>query len=228
MPLVVVLVRTHSPGNLGAVARAAKNFRAELALLDPRCDRAHPDALAFASGAEELLAGAAVVPDWAALEVQADRVVALTSLRGRAARGLPPALTWPALRREAARGRVALVFGPERGGLTTAELGRCEARLSVPTAAAFPTLNLAQAVAAALVLARTPARAVPARPAAAPAREVTRLLERWHELLRGAGYPARGHSSVMAEIDAFLRRGRPTAREVTILLGALAALDRRR
>jgi hypothetical protein len=31
----------------------------------------------------------------------------------------------------------------------------------------------------------------------------------------------------MAEIDAFLRRGRPTSREVTILLGAFAALERR-
>jgi tRNA/rRNA methyltransferase len=228
MPLVIVLVRTHSPGNLGAVARAAKNFGAALRLLDPRCDRGHPDALAFASGAEKLLADAVVVSDWHALELHADRVVALTSLRGRTTRGLPPATTWPALRREGASRRVALVFGPERGGLTTAELARCEARLSLPTAAAFPTLNLAQAVAAALVLARPPGATGRATSAAAPARELNRLLGRCHELLAAAGYPARGHSSVMAEIDAFLRRGRPTSREVTILLGAGAALQRRR
>jgi TrmH family RNA methyltransferase len=228
MPLVVVLVRTHSPGNLGAVARAAKNFSAGLRLLDPRCDRGHPDALAFASGAAELLAAAAVVSDWQALELYADRVVALTSLRGRVARGLPPPITWPALRREGASRRVALVFGPERGGLTSAELARCEARLSLPTAAAFPTLNLAQAVAATLALARPLSRTGPATSDAAPARDLNRLLRRWHELLDEAGYPARRHSSVLAEIDAFLRRGRPTSREVTILLGALAALERGR
>ncbi len=55
MPLRVVLVRTHNPGNLGAAARAAKNFGAEISLLGPRTDPAHPDAISFASGAEDLL-----------------------------------------------------------------------------------------------------------------------------------------------------------------------------
>ena len=55
MSLRVVLVRTHNPGNLGAVARAAKNFGAKIALLGPRTDPVHPDAIAFASGAEDLL-----------------------------------------------------------------------------------------------------------------------------------------------------------------------------
>ena len=35
MPVRAVLVRTHNPGNLGAAARAAKNFGAELLLLGP-------------------------------------------------------------------------------------------------------------------------------------------------------------------------------------------------
>ena len=55
MPLRVVLVRTHNPGNLGAAARAAKNFGAEISLLGPRTDPAHPDAISFASGAEDFL-----------------------------------------------------------------------------------------------------------------------------------------------------------------------------
>lgn len=228
MPLLVVLVRTHSPGNLGSAARAARNFGADLALIDPRCDRAHPDALAFASGAERLLAGAEILPGLEVLPERAQRLVALTSLRGRAARGLPPALTWPNLRREALGRRVALVFGPERGGLQGAELGRCDGRISLPAAPEFPTLNLAQAVAAALALAQ-PARGAgrAATAAPAPARELARLLDRWHALLGAAGYPARGHSPVIAELDALLKRARPTSREVTILLGALGALGRR-
>ena len=144
MGFVVVLVRTHSPGNLGSASRAAKCFGASFALLDPRADRSHPDALAFSSGAEDLLADAPILTEWEEIGSRADRVVALSSLRGRSARGLPPATSWSSLRAERARCTVALIFGPERGGLTREELERCDARLSLPTSAPFPTLNLAQ------------------------------------------------------------------------------------
>src|ERR1017187_5097680 len=64
MTLRVVLVRTHNPGNIGAAARAAKNFGAEIALLGPRTDPAPPDAISFASGAEELLGRVSVLSAW--------------------------------------------------------------------------------------------------------------------------------------------------------------------
>ena len=228
MGFLVVLVRTHSPGNLGSASRAAKCFGASLALLDPRTDRSHPDALAFASGAGDLLSGAPVLAEWGEIGSLADRVVALSSLRGRAARGLPPATAWPALRTEASRRTVALVFGPERGGLTREELESCDARISLPTQPAFPTLNLAQSVAAALALGEKARRtAPPEKDDLAPSQEVSRLLDRLHELLAASGYPGRGRSdSVLAELDSLVRRGRPTHREVTLLLGALAAVER--
>jgi TrmH family RNA methyltransferase len=229
MGFTVVLVRTHSPGNLGSASRAARCFGAALALLDPRTDRAHPDALAFASGAEDLLAEAPVLAKWEEIESRADRVVALSSLRGRAARGLPPATSWPVLRTEGARCAVALVFGPERGGLTREEIEACDARISLPTQPAFPTLNLAQSVAAALALGeRTRKTAPPEKDDLAPSRDLSRLLAQFHALLTNSGYPGKGRSgSVLAELDSLVRRGRPTRREVTLLLGALAAIDRR-
>ncbi len=153
MPLLVVLVRTHSPGNLGAAARAAKNFGAELALIDPRSDVLHADAVAYASGAEDLLRRKDIRSDWRVLRERVMRVVALSSLRGRVTRGLPPATSFASIRRDLNAGRrVALVFGPERGGLTTEELRECDARLRIPTSPGFPSLNLAQAVAIALAL----------------------------------------------------------------------------
>lgn len=229
MGFVVVLVRTHSPGNLGSAGRAAKCFGASLALLDPRTDRSHPDALAFASGAEDLLAGAQILTEWEEIASRADRVVALSSLRGRAARGLPPATSWPNLRADGARRSVALVFGPERSGLTREELERCDARISLPTSAEFPTLNLAQSVAAALALGEPGREKVPASTDdPASSRELSRLLDRVHALLASCGYPGKGRSNrVLAELDSFVRRGRPSRREVTLLLGALAAVDRR-
>ena len=234
MTLRVVLVRTHNPGNLGAAARAAKNFGAEIALLGPRTDPAHPDAISFASGAGELLRKVSVLSAWGELLDRADTLVAMSSLRGRVSRGLPPPITFEEISSSLRRGRrVALVFGPERGGLTTEELRRCDARLRIEARGEFPTLNLAQSVAIAL------ARLFPfeaprrrrgngaANEEPATAREVRRLLHTLKETLSSAGYPGRGHSKeVLAEIDSFFRRGKPTAREVTLLLGALAALGR--
>jgi tRNA (cytidine32/uridine32-2'-O)-methyltransferase len=235
MTLRVVLVRTHNPGNIGAAARAAKNFGAEIALLGPRTDPLHPDAISFASGAEDLLRKVKTLASWDDLVSRADEVIALSSLRGRATRGLPPATAFAAVRRALhVRRRVALVFGPERGGLTTEELKLCDARLTIPTAPDLPTLNVAQAVVAALALLH-PFEAAARRSRAtakpegtpAPAKDVRRLLASFKETLSSAGYPGRGHSKeVIAEIESFLKRGKPTAREVTLLLGALAALRR--
>ncbi len=237
MPVLAVLVRTHNPGNLGAAARAAKNFGAELLLLEPRMEVLHPDAVAFASGAEEILRRVKTLGGWDELSHFADFVVALSSLRGRATRGLPPAAAFAAVKRAlGARRRVALVFGPERGGLTTEELQRCDARLTIPTAPELPTLNVAQAVVATLALLypfegtarRSRAEAPKPEDAPAPTKDVRRLLSSLKDVLSSAGYPGRGHSrEVLAEIESFVKRGRPTAREVTLLLGALAALRRR-
>ena len=234
MALRVVLVRTHNPGNLGAVARAAKNFGAEVALLEPRTDPAHPDAISFASGAEELLRKVSALSAWGELLDRADTLVAMSSLRGRVSRGLPPPITFEEISSSLRRGRrVTLVFGPERGGLTTEELRRCDARLWIEAREEFPTLNLAQSVA--IALARLFPFEAPRRrrgttgtkSETATAKEMRRLLSSFKETLSSAGYPGRGHSKeVLAEIDSFFRRSRPTSREVTLLLGAIASLSR--
>lgn len=233
MPPVVVLVRTHNPGNLGGAARAAKNFGVDITLVEPRTAVDHPDAVAFASGAEDVLQRAETLTGFDALADRADSVVALTSLRGRKVRGLPPKLTWPRVRSLLAQGRrVALVFGPERGGLTTEELQGCDGRLTIPTRPDFPTLNLAQSVAATLALlssfrAGPSGRGTPPEDAAALSGDVRRLLASFKGTLAASGYPGRGHSKeVVGELESFLKRGRPSAREVTLFLGALAAIGR--
>ncbi len=50
------------------------------------------------------------------------------------------------LRRLPAGGKAALVFGPERAGLTNAQLGLCQDILRLPTAEAYTSMNLAHAV----------------------------------------------------------------------------------
>ncbi len=232
----VLLVRTHSPGNLGSAARACKAFGAGLLLLDPRADAAHADARAFASGAEDVLDAALRPASWEEAEDGAGAVLALTSLRGRSARGLPPAWSWAAARRAAGSGRLVLVFGPERSGLTTEEVRRAQGRLALPTRPGFPVLNLAQAVAATLALlaggraARRDAedgssgeRGANSAPAAAH----RRLREELDAALRASGFLGREDDAVFLELLAPLLRARPTGREAELWTGALRKLGRR-
>ena len=62
--LRVVLVETSRPGNIGSVARAMKTMGfSDLVLVNPRFEGAsgHEEAVAFASGAQDILAAARVV-----------------------------------------------------------------------------------------------------------------------------------------------------------------------
>ena len=90
MSVDVLLVRTHSPGNLGSAARACKAFGARLLLLHPRADAAHEDAEAFSSGAGDLLASA---PRLSSLEEAAGEASALLAWAATAG---PPVLYYTA------------------------------------------------------------------------------------------------------------------------------------
>jgi TrmH family RNA methyltransferase len=143
----IVLVATTHPGNIGASARAMKTMGlGTLVLVEPK-QFPSAEATALASGADDLLARARVVPDLAAAVEGCGSVLA-TSARERS-------LSWPVLDpasgaarllAEAAAGPVALVFGREHAGLTNEELGRCNAMVKIPTRPDYRSLNLAAAV----------------------------------------------------------------------------------
>ncbi|MEW6559737.1 MAG: RNA methyltransferase [Pseudomonadota bacterium] len=148
---VFVLVGTSHPGNVGAAARALKNMGfGTLRLVAPRYADVltQPETLAFASGAEDVLASAQVLPELSAAVEDCGVVVALSA---RVRDFGPPLHTpeWlPQLsQRSAEQGRrVAFVFGSERFGLSNADVYRCDALLSIPANPAYTSLNLAQAV----------------------------------------------------------------------------------
>lgn len=224
------MVRTHSPGNVGAAARAAKNFGARLLLIQLNASLDHPDARAFASGAEDILDNAPQVGEWATVEKEHDLLVALTSARGRNARGLPPLATLSRLKGELRSGRrVGLVFGPERSGLTTEEVLRCQARLRLSTVPEFPTMNLAQAIAASLALLSVPGPIQMSVPVIhAPTPTMRRLEAGLRGLLEKTSFPVRrSRPDVIDEVTSVLKRAEPSQREVELMLAAIAAIERR-
>jgi tRNA/rRNA methyltransferase len=139
----IVLVRSKDSANVGAAARAMKNFGLDdLVLAAPRC-RIDARARALASHAGDVL-GTARVVESVADAIGDVRFVLGTSARRRDTESLP---VW--LPREAAprlQGEdVAVLFGPEDHGLSNEELALCQGYVSIPTAA-YASINLAQAV----------------------------------------------------------------------------------
>lgn len=144
-----VLVGTSHPGNIGAAARAMKTMGfSDLVLVNPRFPDAttHDDAIAFASGAQDILAAARVVDSID--EALADCQFA-AALSARLREFSPPILTPRTLAAHYAQPeaqRVALVFGSERYGLPNEVVERCNALINIPANPDYTSLNLAQAV----------------------------------------------------------------------------------
>jgi len=143
----IVLVETSHPGNIGAAARALKNMGLEdLVLVRPH-QYPSAEATSRASGAVDLLQRARVVTTLDDAIGDCGLVVA-TSARSR---HLPwemqePRELAPEVAAAAASGRVAIVFGPERVGLSNADLALCNRLVTIPTDPSYASLNLAMAV----------------------------------------------------------------------------------
>jgi tRNA/rRNA methyltransferase len=145
-----VLVEPSHPGNVGAAARALKTMGfSRLVLVSPRVANVQndPEAIAMASGADDVLASAHVVPTLADALSGVQWSLALTA---RAREYGPPQLAPRAAaahaRDHAAHGDIALVFGNERTGLANEDIERCSALAHIPANPAYSSLNLAQAV----------------------------------------------------------------------------------
>ena len=236
-PTRFVLMHTSHPGNVGAAARAMKvmGFH-DLVLVAPRYADVlqREEALALASGATDVLAGARVV---------ATLAEALDGITWACATAMTPRDFGPATHtpREhfatlaESRHRVALVFGAERTGMANEDVYRCHACLSIPTHPAYGSLNLAQAVqllaydwrqalGGYLVQART------TEPTLADGAAIAGLLTHWEQVLVQIGFldPA-APKRLLPRLNQLLNRAQLTTEELHILRGiARAAAKPRR
>ncbi|WP_109478575.1 RNA methyltransferase [Paraburkholderia sp. C35] len=145
-----VLVEPSHPGNVGAAARALKTMGfSRLVLVSPRVAdvKNDPEAIAMASGADDVLASAHIVPTLADALSGVQWSVALTARsREYGPPQLPPRAAATQAREHAAHSDIALVFGNERTGLSNEDVERCSALAHIPANPAYSSLNLSQAI----------------------------------------------------------------------------------
>ncbi|MHB0887510.1 RNA methyltransferase [Acidithiobacillus sp.] len=231
--LRIVLVEPSHPGNIGAAARAMKVMGLHhLVLVNPLRFPA-AEAVAMASGAEDLLDRAEVCADLDAA-LRGCRRVYGTSARSRH-------VSWPNLGARAAAtslctdlqaGPCALLFGRERTGLSNAELDRCQVLVTIPTADRYSSLNLGQAVqvlAYELFMAAG-AEPFPAGESATPmaaAEEREGFYRHLQGILQACGFlQAPRETQMMRRLRRLFDRATPSANEIHILRGILTELER--
>jgi len=146
--IVIILSRTTEPMNIGATCRAMKTMGLKhLRLISPLNPKGRT-ARALAHGSEDILDNALVVDDL--MDAISDcTVVVGTTARMRQLRKkshLEPESAAEHIVDHSRGGKVGILFGTERSGLTNDEVDICRYLTSVDTAPEHGSLNLSQAV----------------------------------------------------------------------------------
>jgi TrmH family RNA methyltransferase len=144
----IVLIQTSHPGNIGAAARAMKTMGlSDLCLVNP-LHYPDPQAIAMASGADDVLQQATVVSGLSEAVADCQHIVGTSARSQRTLRWslLEPRECGQFAAENAAQNKVAIVFGRERTGLTNEELELCHKLVHIPSNPDYSSLNVASAV----------------------------------------------------------------------------------
>lgn len=229
----VVLSHTSHPGNIGGAARAMKTMGlSDLRLVSPR-HFPHDEAVARASGAEDVLVHARVVGSLAQALEGCVLVGAVTARR----RDLSTDPRWA---RDAAaeliaatrQGEVALVFGNETSGLSNEEVALAHMPVMIPANPEYSSLNLASAVQILCYELRLAALdpgvppAVTERGEPASHEDVERLVAHFERAMVNSGFldPA-SPKRLIPRLRRLFARARVEREEVAILRGMLSAFE---
>lgn len=226
----VVLVRARNPNNIGAVARAMHDFGfRHLRVVN---EYAVPFATArSAVDASDVLAGAKEFGSVTEAVSDCTLVVGTTAVGERAL--LHPLHALPEAAAEiktalASEGRVALLFGSEKTGLSNDELSHCHWLLTIPMKqhedVRHPSMNLGQAAAVCLyeLVRETGVHAGVGISAAAEAGEVERLTALLTDVLEETGYTRRHPANCdEAQIRRLVLRMGISASDVPVWMGIL-------
>jgi tRNA/rRNA methyltransferase len=244
-----VLVAPRMAANVGSTARAMKTMGfSQLILVRPPDDGFqptfnfkldHPEAVALASGAIDVLTKAHIVDTLDEALQGCQQSVALTA-RPREWSGavvqLPPQVQVAATAM-AGGASVAYVFGNERFGLSNENVSRCSAICTIDVNPDYSSLNLSQAVQVVAYSQRLAIVGDAAHPtlsrelateAPASHEQIQGMAQHWLNTLEHVGYydPAQPRR-LKERLASLWGRARLTAADVDMLRGIAAALSKR-
>ena len=232
----VAVVDAKTPGNVGTIARAMKNFGfEELLLVDP--PELDPDGEAYGYAGQ---ARDDVVPN--AREIGFETLVSTYYTVGFTATTNEddskhvrfPYVTPAELAEElgAVETKTAFVFGRERVGLTNEELAKIDRVCAIPASETYPSLNLGQAATVALYELRDLAMNASQLPerdrTRASETEIEGFYEHFDALLEDVEYPDEKRAKTMRLIRRLVGRAHPTGREIATLRGVIRRAIQRR
>lgn len=231
MKIRIVLVEPLEAGNVGAAARAMKNFGiTDLWIVGGKTERTDNVSAWWAVGAIDVVESATRVDTLEEALADCHLTVATTAVRERHVHEqlFPEQVAELARQSLSHEHRVAVVFGREKSGLTGREVALCQRTATIPTDPSFPTMNLAQSVALfcyELAKDMTP-RGRDAEPA--PHHLLQRLNRHTRALLDDLDFfGEKSPERVCAELQALEGRAMLTMREASLLLAMIRAVERR-
>ena len=230
MKVRIVLVEPQEAGNVGAAARAMKNFGfTDLWIVGGRTERTDNVSSWWAVGAIDVVDAATRVDTLEEALADCHLTVATTAIRGRQVyEQLTPAdVARVAAEELGEEHRLALVFGRETHGLSGREVLLCQRTASIPTWPEFPTMNLAQSVAIFCYELGKGLRPRAEAPDPAAHQLVLELNRQARELLDAIGYfGEKSPDRMCAELQAITGRAVLTTREASLLLAMVRKIHK--
>ena len=188
--LSVVLVSPRNPLNIGAASRAMANFGfPDLRLVEAY--RVAADEARSGPHAEIVLRDSRDFPTLAAATADATLVIGTTSARKRDVQLDIKRLEDAAVAVKQHSGRIAVLFGSEKFGLSNEDMCHCHWLVRIPTVEGASSMNLGQAVAVTLyeMVRQAPQiSAVESEEKIAPAGMLDEFTDRLYEALQLSGY----------------------------------------
>jgi TrmH family RNA methyltransferase len=227
----IVLVEPLEAGNVGAAARAMKNFSfTDLWIVGGKTERTDNVSAWWAVGAIDVVESATRVDTLEEALADCHLTVATTAVRDRQVYDSiePSDVARLASEQLGDEHRIAIVFGREKWGLTGREVMLCQRTASIPTWPEFPTMNLAQSVA---IFCYELGKGLRPR-TDAPEMPPHQLLHNLHTQTRALleqieFFGNRSPDRLCAELQAITGRASLTTREASLLLSLVRSLSKR-
>ena len=225
---VVVCHQLRSPDNLAAIARAMANFGfSDLILSDPQTHE-------FRVAGRIAVKADSVMETFQVAQTLDEALQGVVYAVGTTSRAelkrftpLTPEQAVERMAQHAARGKVALVLGGEKRGLSDDELQRCQDVLVIPTPGPQPSMNLSHAASILLYLCSRHGAPTPAEQPGASLAMIKRLEVKMEEALLAAEFlNPQAPQHVLTELSRSLVRGQITEREAQVWLAAFEHLRR--